>query len=731
MSISIWRYSHLALAVSSFLFIFLASVTGIILAFEPISEQLKPYKVSEFEEVLLAETIGVLQQEYDEVLDVQIDANGFVLLDAISKDGEVVNGYINPTTGVYLGDKIERLKFFQFTTNLHRSLFLKSIGRFFVGLCSFLLFLIAISGTILIVKRQRSFKKFFSKIVNENFSQYWHVVLGRLSLLPIIIIITITGVYLSLEKFNMLPEYHNEHIIDFESISESPKQEAKNFSFFKNTKLSQVKVVEFPFSSDVEDYFLIKLKHKEVTINQYTGAVLSEVQYPLVTFFSTLSLSLHTGKGSIIWSVILAIACINILFFIYSGFAMTFKRRASKLKNKYKKDSCKYVILVGSENGGTLPFANALYNSLIKAGETCFITELNNYTSFKKAEQLIIITSTYGEGEAPTNANKFLKLVKTVKSNQKLSFAVVGFGSYAYPDFCKFAFAVDKALSHEHIQLLQPFTINDKSVEGFRQWVALWNKKTELQLAIPKDKLAAKPKPNSTFLVTSKTQVNKNPDNTFLIQLKPKKTKAFSSGDLLAIYPKNDYRERLYSIGKVKNKVHLTVKLHEFGLGSNYLNELEKHKEFKARIIKNSAFHFPKKASRVILIANGTGIAPFLGMLHQNTKRIESHLYYGVRQEKSFGLYKNSIKEYSNKGHLKKMHLAFSQQGEKKYVQDLIKRDATFFAETLKNKGVIMICGSLAMQNDVLQSLNEISISTLNKELSFFESNKQVKTDCY
>jgi sulfite reductase (NADPH) flavoprotein alpha-component len=39
MTISIWRYSHLALAISAALFILIASITGIILAFEPISEK--------------------------------------------------------------------------------------------------------------------------------------------------------------------------------------------------------------------------------------------------------------------------------------------------------------------------------------------------------------------------------------------------------------------------------------------------------------------------------------------------------------------------------------------------------------------------------------------------------------------------------------------------------------------------------------------------------------------
>lgn len=126
---------------------------------------------------------------------------------------------------------------------------------------------------------------------------------------------------------------------------------------FKSTKLSKAKSVELPFSDDIEDYFTIKLKKKEVVIDQFSGEILSEIEYPMVKFFSNLSLNLHTGKGSILWSIILAIASANILFFIYSGFAMTLKRRAVKLKNKSKRNDATYVILVGSENGGTLAFA--------------------------------------------------------------------------------------------------------------------------------------------------------------------------------------------------------------------------------------------------------------------------------------------------------------------------------------------------------------------------------------
>ena len=95
--------------------------------------------------------------------------------------------------------------------------------------------------------------------------------------------------------------------------------------------------MEFPFSEDVEDFFSMKLNNKELLINQFTGKVESEIKYPTQNTLSKLSIMLHTGEGSILWSIVLALACINILYFVYSGFKMTFKRRKSRIKNKFKK----------------------------------------------------------------------------------------------------------------------------------------------------------------------------------------------------------------------------------------------------------------------------------------------------------------------------------------------------------------------------------------------------------
>ena len=731
MTISIWRYSHLALAISSFLFIALASITGIILAFEPVSQKIQPYQVEGFYEITVGEMVETFKKDYDEILDISIDNNQFVVLNAVDKDGNDVLVYASPKTGKVLGAVEKKNDFFQWTTNLHRSLFLKETGRFIIGLVSFLLFLIAVSGTVLVIQRQRGIKRFFTKIVKGNFAQYYHVVLGRLTLIPIIII-ALTGTYLSLVKFNLLEEQRISHDIEFDNIASEPKKKPAAFETFKNILLSEVQKIEFPFSDDLEDYYTLQLNDRELVVNQFTGEILSEVVYSKTTIFTNLSLDLHTGRASAIWSIILAIACINILFFIYSGFAITLKRIKNKLRNKYKKEDCKFIILVGSENGTTIRYANAVQNELLKNGQKSFITELNNYTIYPKAEHLIVMTATYGLGDAPTNATKFLQKIKENPQPNLVHFSVLGFGSKAYPDFCQFAFEVHNALLQESWAepLLEIHTVNDKSPDDFEKWTSIWSQKTAIPFDISPKLLNLKPKRTQQLVVTERTEIA-HIDGAFLIRLKFTKRAKFTSGDLMAIYPANDHRERLYSIGKVKNEVQLSVKLHENGLGSSFLYQLNPGDNIEAHLSSNKHFHFPKKAKTVVMISNGTGIAPFLGMIDENRNKITTHLYCGFRDQSSYELYKNDIEKGLSEEKLTQLNLAYSRQGEKQYVKDLVLRDANLMAETLQNGNVIMICGSLAMEQMVVANLEAICLERKMETIDFYQSRNQLLTDCY
>lgn len=731
MTISIWRYSHLALAVSSFLLIALAAITGIILSFEPLNSKTHSYKVDGFNDISLAESLPAIKSHFVEVTELSVDANQFVLINGIDNDGKDVSAYIDPRTGKVLGNALKQSEFFQWVTTLHRSLFLHELGRFFVGLTAFLLLLIASSGTVLIIQRQRGVKRFFKKIVRENFSQFYHVTLGRLLLIPILII-TLSGTYLSLLRFKIIPEHKITHEVNFDLLKSSPPRKLSEIPLFKRTKIAEVQSIEFPFSEDVEDYFTLKLKDREVTVNQITGDVLTEHLYPTTVLMTNLSLDLHTGRASGIWAVVLGLASANILFFIYSGFAITLKRISGRVKNKFKAQEATHIILVGSENGSTNRFATSLYKQLIKANVKCFVAELNAYESYSSAEHIIVFTATYGLGDAPSNASRFLKLLNTKPQNHKIRFSVLGFGSKSYPDFCQYAYEVNNAISQQDwaIPFVEIHTVNDKSPVDYNQWGTLWAQKVALQVSLSIEDLAFQPKKLKSYTVVSKTQIA-HEEGAFLIRLEPQSRTRFSSGDLLVIHPANDYRERLYSIGKLQKDVHLSVRLHEGGLGSQYLYNLKVGESIKAGIQLNPHFYFPKKANKVIMISNGTGIAPFLGMLADNKERISCHLYAGFRAASSFATYEHLIEQNLQSGQLTELNVAYSREAQKQYVKDLLLKDKEIVASTLQAGGVIMICGSLAMQKDLIELFEFICLEHHQKSVSFYQAHNQILMDCY
>ncbi|APG66423.1 FAD-binding oxidoreductase [Tenacibaculum todarodis] len=708
------------MAISSFLFILTAAVTGIILAFEPISNQLKPFAIQNANEISISKTISSLKNEYDEIISLKVDQNNFLEASVITNEGKNETFYVNPLSGKKIGDLIEKSPLFKWTTNLHRSLFLKSTGRFLVGFFSFLLLLIAITGSILITKRQGGIIQFFTKVVNEDFKQYYHVIIGRFMLIPILII-TLSGVYLSLEKFSVLPETKINHTIDFSETSIDTKTPIEDFTVFKNIKLDEVKSIEFPFSKDVEDYFFLKLHNKELIVHQYSGEIISAKNLSWTQIISDWSLFLHTGRGTIIWSLILLLSCIAILFFIYSGFAMTLERRKKSTlsKNKFKKDTAEIILLVGSETGSTFNVANSFFEAILARKKTVFIDHLNNYTSYKNVKQLIILTSTYGEGEAPINASNFLNLLQKTPQENPIKYAVVGFGSLAYSDFCQFAIEVDNALKqHKNFTSLLPICkINNQSFSDFKNWSLQWSKKTKIDLELKQKSI--KLKNQQTFKVVEKTDLNS--DDSFLIRLKPTKKLQFQSGDLVSITPSEDNIERLYSVGKIDNDILLSVKKHQFGICSNLLFNLNKEDYLIAKVEKNKQFHFPKKANETVLIANGTGIAPFLGMLNSDSK---THLFWGGRTQNSLKMYAPYLKN-------KIIYTAYSQEQNKEYVQDLVLKEQHLIATVLKNNGTIMICGSVSMMNGVLKTLEQITKNQLNTPLNKFQKVNRIKTDCY
>lgn len=732
MTLSIWRYAHLILALVSFVFLSMASITGSILAINAIKEKSSSYSIHGLNHVSLAQTISSLQTKVQEISELEVSENSYVKLRGIDKSGDDVEVYINPKTGEMLGKPKNKSQFILWITSLHRSLFLHETGRILVGINAFLLFLIVSSGSILIIRRQKNIKNFFSKIKKATFSQYYHTLFGRLMLIPILII-SITGSYLSLDRFNFFSKKEYNTILNLPKLSDESTHIAyKDIPLFSTIKLSEIRKVEFPFSDDPDEYFIIKLKDREITVDQFMGSIVSQKDFPLSQKLINVSLDLHTGRTNIIWATFLLVSSLFILFFIGSGFTITLKRTKSKLKNKYKASESKIIILVGSENGSTFSYANAIHQQLLSQNYTSHLTELNKYQLFPNAEYLLILTSTYGLGDAPSNAQKFEALLNAYPQNRAVKFSVIGFGSKSYKDFCLYAKNVNEKIKVQSWsqQLIEMHTVNDQSSDDFVKWIKEWNNKTKLKLYADTHYYSQRPK-NIKKMKVEEVYIPKDTNDTFIVKLNPGKRK-YNSGDILAVYPCKDKRERYYSIAKIDNEIQLSIKYYPSGLASEYLINSISGDFIYGRIINNIPFHFPIKATQVVMIANGTGIGPFLGMISQNVKKRKIYLYGGFRQETEIVLrYKDFLEEQINKNKLEKYSLSFSSNSENKYVMDLLRKDYDFLVNLLENNGAIMICGSLQMQVSVEEVLDDILFKRTNKKCSDYKKNGQILTDCY
>ncbi len=731
MTISIWRYAHLALAIVSSLFLLAAAATGVVLAIDVVQEKNQPYKAAEFDQITLAESIPALRKKYPELLQLSIDHNQFVTAEGFDEEGNDFNAIIHPLTGEILGKPLVKSDFIQWNLALHRSLFMHETGRFIVGLVSFLLVLIVVSGTLLILQRQQGIRHFFDKLSRDFLAQYYHVAAGRLLLLPILIIAA-TGTYLFLVRFEIIPV---EEIPPFAQRlhPEAAKIPLEDFTIFQQTLLKDVVKIEFPIDEDPSEYFKLQLKDRELAIHQHMGEVKEEHLYPLTKTLERLSLDWHTGRASTLWALLAGIASLNILFFMYSGFRISYERLRVKTRNTVKPEDADIVFLTGSENGSTRHFAQQVHRQLLANGARSYLTDLNNYQLFPKAQQLVVFSSTFGQGDAPSNARLFEKKLAALPQAQAVRFSVVGFGSHTYKEFCGYAVKLDAWLANQTWaqRALPLFTVNDKSTEDFVHWIKSWNDQNPIKLGTSPVMYGSQPPALQTLRVKAITSITET-DPNFRVTLAPAFSAGFRSGDLLAIYPAGDERERLYSIAKIGRQVQLVVKLHEQGLGSGFLHQLKAGERIKARIIHNPSFHFPGKAPRIALIANGTGIAPFLGMIDENKKGLPVHLYAGFRHHTATTrAYQHFIEQQQTKGRLETARFAFSKEAEPAYVMDLIKADQAFFASLFRANGVVLICGSLAMQQDVEEVLNQICQAENGQPLSYYKTNGQLLTDCY
>lgn len=132
------------------------------------------------------------------------------------------------------------------------------------------------------------------------------------------------------------------------------------------------------------------------------------------------------------------------------------------------------VIGYGSESGNARTLAQRLGAEPELQTYAPQVVPLNEvrHQELNGLHALIIISSSFGDGEPPANAELFLEQVRQASALPGLRYAIFGLGDTAYPSFCGFTKTLDNVLAERQAQPLMRRVDADASYENFfARWV--------------------------------------------------------------------------------------------------------------------------------------------------------------------------------------------------------------------------------------------------------------------
>lgn len=734
-----WRSIHSFVGLVSAVLLMVIALSGGILSTKVVLDGMSPF-IQDVDDLSLADGLKVLAGKYQEVEKLAQKPNGsFILTHRVGAKAFKI--YVDLQTGERL-DKERQSEFYAWMRGLHRSLLMERVGRAIVGVSAFIMALLCLSGTFLVIRRQGGLVAFFTK-VRGHWSEKLHTIFGRLALIPLIII-GVTGVYMSLVTFHFISSGEGPQFP--ETLEEFDPVAVYDLKALQDIPLSDIQEISFPIPGDWFDVYSVKLKTGFIFVDQFTGEIVSQPEFGLSQKIYDWIMFLHTAEGSGVWATVLGVVSLSVPLFSITGTVVWFRRKrtgAGRIKNNVAAHLAEMVILVGSESGSTWGFAKDLHIILTKSGVKTHINQMNKLRQYPKAKHLFVFAATYGDGDAPQNADKFERRIQRLLVGSKYSelqnwtYSVLAFGDKAFPKYCAFAHQVDELLQKlGRPQLVETIEVNKKSSQTFAHWGKLLKAQLADDYSIAGEFDYSPPRPKTRALVLRERydygiEVGA-PTSVFKFSNAKHKVGLHVAGDLVGIVPPNDNVARLYSVGSnaKDNCLEICVKKLEGGLCSTFLHDMQLGESIDMYLIKNEDFHLPKNKKPVTLIGAGTGIAPFVGMINQNIKQYPISLYWGGRDPKSDFLYESEINQWLVDCKLTDFYPAFSRVENKQYVQDVVANNAKLIASNMKMGGTIMVCGGAAMAEAVREVLaQEFELAGLS--IAQLKKNKLYREDIY
>ena len=388
-------------------------------------------------------------------------------------------------------------------------------------------------------------------------------------------------------------------------------------------------------------------------------------------------------------------------------------------------------ILIGyaSQTGNATRIAQQTAQQLEQAGKSVKILPLNQIESetLTQVSTLLLIASTYGEGEAPDNGNRFI--IRTlrgldVNKLQHQQVLILGLGDSDYAYFCGYAHQLHHALhergAHFMADVIEVDRLDESALRHWQYYLGQisgnthfsdWSKPTYEKWGIVARECV---NPNGVgapafHIQLQPIQGNITPDlwqagdvveigpcnsrtaiDNFLQRLgrpiapellitrnlsisdeKLAELKTLDDQALLELLPELPHRE--YSIASVPSEGSLDLLVrqvrdsnNQLGLGSGWLTHYAGvNQSIRLRIRTSPHFHAPKNLCPLILIGNGTGIAGLRAHI-ANPERANARqwLFFGERSELSDDFFSADVHRWQQSDRLERVNKIFSRDAQ-------------------------------------------------------------------
>lgn len=731
------RKLHSTLGLIAALLLLMVALTGAVLSLFPTLERVKAADAGGIDVATLA---GRVVANVPGVESLVRDPSGAIIAYHLAGDAQRVSR-IDPASGeiiaAYQASAIQR-----WVKNLHRRLLLDDTGRAAIGVTAGWMLVILVCGLLLFVRQVGGWRRLAGPLRGDSL-QRLHDEPARLALAGLALSAA-TGMLMSLASFGLIPEGGGtDPLLDLQP-SAATTIALDRMPALRGVDVSRLEQLKLATPGDAGDVIELETIDGAGAIDPATGDWLAYVALDRWQRLHATVRMLHTGEGVWWLALLLGASSLTVPLLVVTGLLIWRRRRRSlpRLVGNTTVQDADTVLLVGSETNTTWAFALALHTALTHAGLRVHTASMNELAvGYRHASRLLVLAATYGDGEAPEGARRFLARLDRMPAPTGMAFAVLGFGDRQFPRFCAFARQVHAALLAKGLQpLREPGTIDRQSEPEFREWCE-WLGRT---LGVALDIQYTPPLIRTTALtLVSRTDYGADPSTLAAVLrfvptaptpgwrswLGASGLLPFETGDLLGVVPPGGASPRYYSLASADadGVVEICVRRQVGGVCSTFLTGLQPGARIEAFVRPHASFRPAVGELPVILIGAGTGIGPLIGFIRHNPPQRSMYLYFGARNAEDDFLYREELHGLVDDRRLRALTTAFSRSLERAYVQDRLVADAQRLRDLIAQGAQVMVCGGRKMADGVAKAWEGILAGTGSSVAQLREQGRYVE----